>query len=160
VKARYADVAGERDAVLTWDHAERIAAEAEAQPSLPPHARERLLGLRERLAAGDAAVAALERAAREENARILALLRAECPFDDLPPPEQGRRYAPHIRDRRLAPFLHAARKGVLDAARIRAQFRRPEDAVRLARELGLTGAATADDDPLDELGATDAGDDD
>jgi len=70
-----------------------------------------------------------------ETARALAALRAEGPFDDLSPQEQGKRFARHIGDTPLVRLLHRARKGQLTLPDLARRYSTPEDVARLVSDM-------------------------
>jgi len=106
----------------------------DAEPEgLAPGQIERLEAL---LIAGEAAVARLVAAAEQAHRVAVEQLGGPKAFEALPLEEQGRRYAALIADKRLAPLMHACRKGADPAARARSMLK-PGRAVELAAEMGL-----------------------
>jgi hypothetical protein len=83
------------------------------------------------------AVETLLRRVEDVHAEILARVRAEGPYDDLRPKEQGQRYAVHAKGSPLASLLHLRRQGRLDRQIIRTRFRRPADLLVFCDRLGL-----------------------
>ena len=72
-----------------------------------------------------------------EHGRVLAQLRVKVAFDALSEHEQGKVYAEHVGSTSLARFLHLARRGELNAERLRRIFKRPEHARGFAVHSGV-----------------------
>lgn len=139
-QARHRDLGSARGisgSSLTFAQLTDLLADRAARAALEPGQEERL---RQLLAEGRQASERLALAARRAHFEVLAGLGAAA-FRKLPPAEQGRRYAAAIQDRRLAPLMHACRKGDDPLARARSMLK-PARAVALATELGLMDRET------------------
>jgi len=73
----------------------------------------------------------------QENERVLAQFRKECPFDKLSSSKQGSIYAGRIGRTPLASFLHRARKRKLTLEQLRNRFKKLRDVVKFVRRIGL-----------------------
>jgi serine/threonine protein phosphatase 1 len=122
---------------ISWERAEEIRASAAQQAAVPLAVENRLASLEDLLATAHAALSSLLDHILRTNEQILTALRAQGPFDELPPQDQGRLYAAQIRGTPLQNFLHPARKGQLTPERLRQAFKRPMEVVRFAQKLGL-----------------------
>jgi hypothetical protein len=131
-----------RDEALSWDEMESLARALAARTD--PRTQARLERVRGLLAAGAAGLDRLFEHVHRENDRILATLRQRGAFDSLTAQEQGRRYAPLVPSRGLAPLLHAARKGKL-ASRddLRRHFATPVELAAFLDREGLAALPTA-----------------
>lgn len=94
-----------------------------------------------------------------ENDRALAALRAQGPFDDLSPGEQGKLYARQIGATPFARLLHRVRKGQLTRADLTYRYRTPEDVARVVSDMEMAHETIDDDTQQDVYLAQERGGD-
>lgn len=130
-------VASAPDESLSWDDIERLISRAGEPPGIPPAIGERILRLKSVLAVAERTLTDLFDHVVRENERVLAQLRAECPFDELSAREQGIIYAARVANTPLAELLHLGRRGELTLKRLYNRFKNPGDVVKFALRIGL-----------------------
>lgn len=123
---------------LSMDQIVRMVSAMGSRPDLTPAQEERLTLLQATKEEAETLSDRLLTHILRENERILALLRAESRFEELPPKEQGSHYEARVGNKKLARLLHLARKGSLTAEVLLRTFKRPEGLKRFADSLGIS----------------------
>ncbi|MDW8037373.1 MAG: metallophosphoesterase [Thermoguttaceae bacterium] len=125
---QYAHLAAEaiRIKELSWERAEALLGQWQDPSSEEAMAPQVVEELRQLIFEAQRALEGLHNYILQFTERILAALRQQGDFDQLPPQEQGRRFAHRIGNTPLASFLHLARKGPLTLAELRNYFKKPQ----------------------------------
>ena len=137
---RYPDLrfGGEYDQTLAWDKIDLFLEAATGRRDLDPHFLQRLAQLKQTRQRAEQQMATLLSFLQQKNEQLLSALRAEGPFDELPPREQGSAYARMLaKNDPLSGWLHLARRGLLDLNAVHQRLRTPEQVFNLIQKLGI-----------------------
>jgi len=136
MKRKHADLRYQAvpDELLSWEAMEEILHEKNE-----PVTTELRLRLQTAVTAGEEALDQILAYVTRKHANLMQNLLEDASYGSMPVEAQGRRYAMTLGETRLASLFHAARKGKLTRQSLRLRFRKPADAIELAKAIPQDG---------------------